>query len=118
VGVTSVNRTAYYSLGLVGMLNREQIESILLAELDEAREKHRRSAENLRAITSEIPTCIPSPDGALRIKKAGEEHRCAFEALRKALERWNVFIVHGNVPDDFRRTESGYDGLHFLSKMR
>jgi hypothetical protein len=51
-------------------------------------------------ITSEIPSGIPAPDGALRIEKAAEEHRGAFEALRKALERWNVFIVHGNIPDE------------------
>jgi hypothetical protein len=43
---------------------------------------------------------LPAPDGSLRIHLAGVQYRAALEDLRKALNRFDDFMVRGIVPDD------------------
>ena len=78
--------------------NRDQIRTALLAEVDRAGIRYQLASDNLREVTSEIPSQIPHPDGILRIEKAGQEHRAAIEALRRALSRWNAFTMERQKP--------------------
>lgn len=82
-------------------LTRGQIELILKDEIDRATARCRVASNDLKTVMSDIPSGIPVPDGALRIKKAGEDHRAALAAHQKALDRWNGFILYGNIPDEF-----------------
>ncbi len=82
------------------MPNRAQIESVLRSDMDRAVERAAAAARRLREVTSDIPSGIPSPDGALRIRQAGTDHQVALEHLRNALDRWTAFVVHSTIPDD------------------
>jgi hypothetical protein len=41
---------------------------------------------------NDIPSGLPAPDGALRIRNAAEEKRIALATLQSAIERLNAFI--------------------------
>jgi hypothetical protein len=80
-----------------------EIENILRKDVDECSARLKDAAEKLRERTSDIPSGIPSPDGALRISKAGADRKAAADDLRKALRRWHSFIVRRTVPEDHSR---------------
>ncbi len=82
------------------MRSRQEIEDILSMEIESARERSKAAGKRLREITSEIPSSLPAPDGALHIQMAGAEYRSGLESLRKALTRFNDYHAHGIVPDD------------------
>lgn len=82
------------------MRSRQEIEDILSAAIESARQRHKEAGNRFRRITSEIPALLPTPDGALRIAQAGAEYRAELEALKKALARFNDYYARGIVPDD------------------
>jgi len=84
------------------MRSRVEIEFILLQTVQSTTAAQKAAYENLKAITSEIPSGLPSPDGTARIKQAGERNRAALNALNNALQRWHDFTVHGTIPEDLK----------------
>jgi phage-related tail fiber protein len=82
------------------MRSREEIERILSSEIKAAGQRQRDAGSRLREVVSDIPSSIPAPDGSLRIRLAGVEYRAALEDLRRALARFDDFVVKGIVPED------------------
>jgi hypothetical protein len=82
------------------MRSREEIERILSSEIKAAGQRQREAGVRLREVVSDIPSMLPAPDGSLRIHLAGVQYRAALEDLRKALNRFDDFMVRGIVPDD------------------
>jgi len=73
------------------MFTKRQIETILCREITSARERYQRADNALKLITSDIA----APDGLLRIQKAEQERRAAFEGLRNAVGQWNAYNADG-----------------------
>ncbi len=82
------------------MRSREEIERILSSEIKAAGQRQKEAGMRLRQVAADIPSMIPAPDGSLRIHLAGVEYRAALEDLRKALSRFDDFMVKGIVPED------------------
>ena len=82
------------------MRSRQEIERILSAEIEKARQRQKEAGLTFRQIAVDIPSLLPAPDGSLRIQQAGSEYRSALDDLRKALNRYNDFVAKGIVPDD------------------
>lgn len=81
-------------------LSRDEIEAILRAEVDSAYEVFRTKAAEFNLLIEDIPTGVPHPDGSLPIHRGGAEKLDAIRRLRLALERFDSFVLDGNVPPD------------------
>jgi hypothetical protein len=80
------------------------LKAVLLKALEEANERADDASDVFLAITGEIPSGLPHPDGTQRIHNASRELNAAREALMKAHNRLNDFLIEGNVPDDLKRS--------------
>jgi hypothetical protein len=89
-----------YSYPRAVMRSRQEIEEILRAELESARLRRQSAKEEFTRVCNEIPSGLPHPDGTLRILNASREKAAAQEAFAAALQRFNAFILKGEIPDD------------------
>ena len=82
------------------MRSRYEIERILHSDLKEAMKGHSEAHQQFKMVIDAIPSDIPAPDGALRIRVVGRERRAAAEVLHSALVRFNRFMSDGIIPED------------------
>jgi hypothetical protein len=80
------------------------IEFRLRGDLEAARELHDDARHQLQCAVNEVPSGIPSPDGALRIRVAATAEKQARQAYMAAMRRFYEFIVEGKVPEDIEST--------------
>jgi hypothetical protein len=58
----------------------------------------------LHAITSDIPSGLPSTDGTQRIHNAANALKAARKDAMEAHDRLNDYLQHGIVPEDLKRS--------------
>jgi hypothetical protein len=80
------------------------VHDVLVRELNEATFRAESATTEFNAISSDIPSFIPPPDGARRIHNASHKLTEAREAMMKAHRRLNEFIDRGIVPEDLKRS--------------
>ena len=72
----------------------------LYRELHEATLRADRAIEAFTAVTPNLPSGIPHPDGIQRIHHASHELATAREAMMKAHNRLNEFLERGIMPKE------------------
>jgi hypothetical protein len=90
-------------------LSPRNIEFILAEDLRRAREAFESARANFAGVTSDIPSGIPHPDGAARVKNAGDSFQATMNAYALALREFNAFVVHGTIPDRLKEPEQPQD---------
>jgi hypothetical protein len=85
-------------------LTEEQIRDALQAELLAATEKVAIASDEFKAITAEIPSGLPHPDGVQSIQNAMHEVIASHNELMRAHRRVSEFIEHGTVPRNLKGT--------------
>jgi len=88
------------------MLSRSEIEKKLVKKVQTTKERYKAAHLRFSAVSSEIPSGLPHPDGRDRIRMAGEEYYSAMAAYNLALREFNTFLVDGSVPDYLNRDRS------------
>jgi len=83
---------------------RRQAKRTLFRDLTEATKRADAATDAFAAITSEIPSGYPHPDGLQRIQNASREMQVAQREMMKAHTRLNDFLTSGIVPEDLKRT--------------
>ena len=78
------------------------IHDILVRELTDATLQSESATTEFNAITSDVPSFIPPPDGTQRIHNASRKLSEAREQMMRAHHRLNDYLVRGIVPDDLR----------------
>jgi CheY-like chemotaxis protein len=72
-----------------------------LPELDrawrEAKDDWRRAVRELNNIVADVPSGIPHPDGMLRIERAGQKRKAAYEKYQAAFRRYKEALRRGGV---------------------
>jgi hypothetical protein len=86
---------------------RLEIETKLKAELDAARAAYQRASINFDAISRDISSALPAPDGAFRVQQAGSEMNLRLRTYNQALKTFSDFILMGKLPDDTPSKASG-----------
>ena len=81
------------------------IEDFLLGELDRTRRSYDQARREFIALTSEIPSGIPHPDGTARITNAGRKNAATLKDYMRALREFNDFALNGKVPDRIKGFE-------------
>jgi hypothetical protein len=81
----------------------EEIRDALQEELLAATVQALEAKDKFKAITAEIPSGLPSPDGAQRIRNALREVTASRVEMTKAQNRVVAFIECGAVPEDLKR---------------
>jgi hypothetical protein len=76
------------------LLARDLREAILLAE---------SATTEFSAVTSDVPSFIPQPDGAQRIHNASRALSAARDEMMRAHKRLNNYLERGTVPEDLKR---------------
>jgi hypothetical protein len=79
------------------------IHDILVRELTEAKLQAESATVEFNAVTSDIPSFIPHPDGTQRIHNASHQLTEARNAMMKAHHRLNDYLERGTVPEDLKR---------------
>src|SRR5258705_8332026 len=69
------------------------LKAALLKALEEANERADDASDVFLAITGEVPSGLPHADGTQRIHSASHELNVAREALMKAHNRLNDFLI-------------------------
>ncbi len=65
----------------------DPVQGALTAELDEARRRYIECSREFLAITQDVPSGIPNPDGILRVQLSAAARRRAYEDYQRARER-------------------------------
>ncbi len=84
------------------MKSRSEIERLLFADLERAREKYHGARNVLIDATHDIPSGLPHPDGAVRIRNAGKDSFETLEAYAQALKEFDQFLLSGKIPERYR----------------
>src|SRR5579863_3023757 len=83
--------------------SEHQVLNILDQDLHAAMERANAAAKAFEAVTTEIPSGIPHPDGTQRIHNASREMSQARVGLMIAHNRLNDYLARGVVPDDIKQ---------------
>jgi hypothetical protein len=78
----------------------DQILSVLKQDLQAAAERARGATAAFEAVTGDIPSGMPHPDGTQRIHNASRVVSQARVELMKAHNRLNDYLGRGIVPED------------------
>jgi hypothetical protein len=82
---------------------KRDLKAALLKDLAEATERADEASDAFLAITTEVPSGIPHPDGTQNIHNASHKLTAAREAMMKAHTRLNDYVERGIVPEDLKR---------------
>jgi hypothetical protein len=82
----------------------ETIRSVLQQELTWAAERASIASAEFLAVTREVPSGLPQPDGVQRIRNVSHELAFARAQLTKAHARLEAFLISGTAPDDLKWT--------------
>jgi hypothetical protein len=80
----------------------ETVRSVLQQELTWAAERASIASAEFLAVTSEIPSGLPQPDGVQRIRNVSHELAFARAQLTKAHGRLEGFLISGITPNDLK----------------
>jgi hypothetical protein len=78
------------------------VEAILRQKLRLAELAFEAAKIELKEVTSDIPSGLPHPDGAGRIRNAGIAYRSAVGRYCFALSQFNEFLINGTIPEDLK----------------
>jgi|SRR5579872_680520 len=78
--------------------------NILQQDLEAATKRSKAATAAFDAITSDVPSGIPHPDGMQRIHNASREVTVARMEMLRAHHRLNDFLNAGIVPEDLKRS--------------
>ena len=81
--------------------DRYQIEALLIAHLNAASERHKKTAARFLNVTDGVPF-HPPLDGSMLIKQTADANRKALAEYQIALKQFSDFVISGIVPEDFR----------------
>jgi len=79
-----------------------EIRTILRDDVERLQAASDIAADQFSTILCEIPSGLPHPDGAQRIRNASVEAAAARTRLMYALRRETAFVMDGTVPEDLR----------------
>jgi hypothetical protein len=79
---------------------RDRIVRILTDELMAAQSRHTAASQRFDCLVNGVPSDLPHPDGAHRIRAARSETNVALQAHMHALKRYTDFLLYSMVPDD------------------
>jgi hypothetical protein len=82
------------------MLSTNEIHAILQADVDRTGDDYRARAAEFRAAVADVPSHIPGSDASLFVKQASQKQANAIQAYCEAVERFNAFVLRGEVPHD------------------
>lgn len=80
--------------------NTVRVQRILEHDYTRGAERAKAALLNFQGVMGDIPSGIPHPDGAERIRQARRELLLSQENYLKANKRLQEFLVRGIVPDD------------------
>jgi hypothetical protein len=80
------------------------VHDALSQALTEATLQAESAITEFNAVTSDIPSFIPQPDGAQRIHNASRALSAARNEIMKAHRRLNDYLERGIVPEDLKRS--------------
>jgi hypothetical protein len=103
------------------MPSRRETEEILRANLDRAVALYTQARTEFDAVLADLPSDLPVPDGALRIRKAGSAHNPTLRAVNEARINLHNFTTWGYAPDgyvdaDSFLAESNRNTLKFIER--
>jgi len=78
----------------------EKVRDRLQQELKDATERAATASAAFLAVTSQVPSGLPHPDGTQRIRNISHELAFARTALMRAHSRLDEFLVSGIAPED------------------
>jgi hypothetical protein len=78
----------------------EKVRTELQQELKDATERAAAASAAFLAVTSQVPSGLPYPDGTQRIRNISHELAFARTALMRAHSRLDEFLVSGIAPED------------------
>ena len=78
----------------------EKVRDRLQQELKDATEQAASASAAFLAVTSQVPSGLPHPDGTQRIRNISHELAFARTALMRAHSRLDEFLVSGIAPED------------------
>jgi len=76
----------------------DEISRILKQAVIRARSEYERAHAEFKAVTGDIPSGLPPPDGMQRIRNAGNSYRATMDAYQAALHEFNTYITQGRIP--------------------
>ena len=79
------------------------IQAVLTRDLHEATLWVKSATMEFNAVTSNIPSLVPQPDGTQRIHNASRALKMARAELKIAHNRLDDFLSRGIIPDDLKR---------------
>jgi hypothetical protein len=82
----------------------QDIRRTLLQDVLELTARTNEAAEEFRVVMGRVPSGLPHPDGAQRIKNASSKLTIARKELMKAHTRLHDYVERGNVLDDLKRS--------------
>ena len=83
----------------------EQICATLLQDVIELTARNEQATEEFEAVTGQIPSGLPHPDGVQRIKNASNKLSTARNELMKAHRRLDEHFGGGIVPEDLKPSD-------------
>jgi hypothetical protein len=78
----------------------EEVRTQLQQELKDATERAATASAAFLAVTSQVPSGLPHPDGTQRIRNISHELAFARTDLMRAHSRLDDFLISGIAPDD------------------
>src|SRR5262249_28517568 len=89
----------------------------LREQVEQAIREYRQARARVQSV-GELSTDIPRPDGTLmRSQALKEETRCRQE-VRKKLQQFNDYLLHGIVPEGFGKKEPGRESSRAEEKRK
>jgi hypothetical protein len=82
---------------------KRRTKATLLRDLQEATKRADEASDAFLAITTEIPSGFPHPDGTQQIHNASHKLTAAREAMMKAHTRLNDYLERGIVPEELKQ---------------
>lgn len=84
-------------------MERHEIEYLLFDDLNRTKSNYDEARGDFYLAISDIPSGLPSPDGSLRITRAGLAKSCALHAYTEALRSMDNYLLKGEIPERIRK---------------
>jgi len=83
---------------------QKTIRATLLQNVLEATARSNAATREFELVLDQIPSGLPQPDGAQRIKNASNALTIALKEMTSAHNRLNDYLTRGIVPEDLKRS--------------
>jgi len=84
--------------------SEREVLNVLKQDLQAATERSKAATAAFDAVTNDVPSGIPHPDGIRRIHNASRQVTIARMEMLRAHHRLNDFLNAGVVPEDLKRS--------------